>query len=361
MKLGIITIGGPSAKTIAKRAKEYFDSVELINLKKVSIKSGKNPEVSYEGKKLQKYDCIYMRGSYKYALLQTAISRMLYGKVYLPLHPTSFYTCHNKYLTALALQKKNVPIPDTYLAATTEQAKKILEKVVYPIILKIPEGTQGKGVMFADSLPSAKSMIDTLETFNQPYIIQEYIESRATDIRAIVAGGKVIAAMRRKAANNELRANIHLGGKGEPYELDYDTEQTAIKAAKAVKADICGVDMLEGRKTVVIEVNTSPGLKGITEATKKDLAKIIAKMLYKETKKFIDAKSKEDAGNVLSKLSTNKKKQQILMNLDIKAGIIKLPKILTKIAKFKSDDDAVITAQPGRIEIKKYDKPEDAE
>ena len=88
---------------------------------------------------------------------------------------------------------EKIPIPTTYLAATTTGAKKLLEHVHYPIIMKIPSGTQGRGIMFADSITSAKSILDTLEVFKQPYIIQEYIETNATDLRVLVLGDKFVS------------------------------------------------------------------------------------------------------------------------------------------------------------------------
>lgn len=358
MKLAIISLGGKSSLNILAEAKKYFTKTDHINLKKINVQgTTKELIVNYKDKPLQDYDCVYLRGSFRYALLQRAISMALQDKTYLPLQPESFTLGHDKLLTLLALQKNKVPIPTTYLAATTKTAKKVLEIVNYPIILKIPSGTQGKGVMFADSLESAKTFLDTLDVFNQTYIIQEYIETDATDIRAIVAGKKVIAAMRRKGAAREIRSNIHMGGVGEPYELSYDVEQMAIHSAKAINADLCAVDILEsGNKAAVIEVNLSPGLKGITEATNKNVAAKIAKFLAKQAENREVGEKSTNYNNIMKDLDASKlRDQEIITTLNIKAGIIKLPGIVTKITGFTTDDEISMMLNRGSLELKKHE------
>jgi len=357
MKLAIISLAGKSSLNILEQSKKYFDTVEHINIKDVNVQ-GESKEliVNYKNKPLGDFDCVLIRGSFRYALLQRAIAMALKGKTYLPLRPTSFTLGHDKLLTLLALQRNNVSIPTTYLAATTEKAKEILEEVNYPIILKIPSGTQGKGVMFADSLESAKTLLDTMEVFKQPYIIQEYIETNATDVRAVVAGKKVIATMRRKANAREVRANIHMGGKGEPYELSYDLEQMAVQSAKAINADVCAVDILETKdKSVVIEVNLSPGLAGIEKATNKNVADKIAKFLYEKTIENSKGKNNTDYKRMMTDLDISKAgEQEIITNLNIKAGIIKLPDLATKITGFTPDDEVSMILNNGKLEIKKH-------
>lgn len=350
MKLALISLGGESSNRILQEAKAKFEKVEPMDLRQFEIHANpKKLDVLYQEKPLEKFDCIYIRGSYKYALLQRALTRALQSEAYIPVSPAAFTLGHNKLLTILELQKHKVPFPKTYLAATTKLAKKLLEKINYPIIMKIPEGTHGKGVMFAESIHAARSVLDALEVFKQPYILQEYVETDATDIRAIVAGDKVIAAMKRKGPISEFRANIHAGGYGILYKPDFETEQIAVMAAKAIGADICAVDILEAKEPVVIEVNLSPGLKGIMKATKENVAKYIADFLAKKTKEFIES---QQAGVVKKELT--KGKQEILTSLDIKSGMIKLPKLITEITKFNPDDEVIIVADKGNLEIKKH-------
>lgn len=357
MKLAIISLGGESSNNTANEAKAFFDQVDSINLKDLDIQiDSKKTTVLCKGKPLEDYDCIYMRGSFRYATLQRSLTRALHEKVYMPIKPEAFTVGHNKFLTQIELQKKNVPMPTTYLTATTEGAKKIIEKVHYPIIIKVPGGTHGKGVMFADSESSAKSVLDALEVFNQPYIIQEYVETGATDIRAIVVGDKVIAAMKRKAAKEDLRANIHAGGEGVPYVPDYDTEQIAIRAAKAVGADICAVDLLEGKEPLVIEVNLSPGLQGITKATKKNVAQMIAKALAEQTKEFLTKQKKAERLSPEEEIKKQTTKtKELLTSLDIKAGVMRLPKIVADISNFKPDDEVSIKMEKGKLIIIKHE------
>lgn len=358
MKLAIISLESVSSKMIQEEAKAFFDQVDSVNLKELDIQvDSKTTTVLYKNKILDDYDCIYVRGSYKYATLLRSISRALQDKAYMPIKPEAFTIGHNKFLTQIELQKKKVPMPTTYITATTEGAKKLVENVSYPIILKVPGGTHGKGVMFADSINSAKSVLDALDVFNQPYIIQEYIETNATDIRAIVAGDKVIAAMKRKATKEDLRANIHAGGTGQAFVPDYDTEQIAIKAAKSVGADVCAVDLLEGKEPMVIEVNLSPGLQGITKATKKNVAQIICKKLAEQTKEFLIEKQKIVESQLTPEEEVKKQKgktKEILTSLDIRAGMIKLPKIVADLTNFKPDDEVVLKMEKGKLIIERH-------
>ncbi len=357
MKLAIISLGGTSSELIAKEAKDLFKEVDLVDIRKVEIHAeSKELKVLYEKKPLPTYDCIYVRGSFNYALLQRSLTFALSNKdTYLPLQTECFTVAHDKFLTTLALQQKGIKVPTTYLAATTKAAKKLLEDVHYPIIMKVLSGTQGKGVMSADSLSSAKSMLDTLESLKQPVILQEYIETEATDIRAIVAGNRVIACMKRKGRGGDIRANIHQGGMGIKYELDYNAENAAIKAAKAVGADVCAVDLLEGVKgALVLEVNLSPGLKGIMEATKQNVPKKIAEFLYRNTEKFKKVEKDKGVSDLINGIKT-KGEKQVLTNVDIKAGKIRLPELMTKISGFNEGEEVVLVAEDGKVEVKRPD------
>ena len=352
MRFALISLGSKSSRMVFEAAKSYFKVCDDIDIRKVEVHTSPNElVVAYDGKVLEPYDCVYVRGSYKYLLLQRSISAALSNKAYLPLAPESFTLCHNKFLTSLELQKHNLRQPTTYLTSNTGSAKKLIEQVNYPIIIKIPSGTHGKGVIFADSLASAKSMLDTMEVFNEPYIIQEYIDTNATDIRAIVIGNKVAAAMRRRATADELRANIHLGGVGEPYTPDYDTEQLAIKSAQAVMADICAIDILEGARPMVLEVNLSPGLEGINAAVKRNVAEDIAKYLYERTVEFKKQKSSSEYNKIIKdELEIEK---EIITNLNVRGGVIKLPGLITQLTGFDSGKEVKMTAKKGSLIIER--------
>ncbi len=358
MKLAVISLGGPSSKNIIEQAKQYFDVADHVNIREVDVQMGSEGLiVLYKGKQIQEYDCVYVRGSYKYALLQTSIASALFNNAYMPLHSTAFKLGHDKLLTLLELQRLKIPLPTTYVSATTNSAKQLFNTIKYPIIIKIPCGTQGKGVMVADSVQSARSLIDALEAFNQPYIIQEYIDTDATDVRAIVLGDKVVACMRRKGSpKEEFRANIHQGGVGEPCSLDFDAEQVAVRAAKAVKADICAVDMLDHNgKMHVIEVNLSPGLEGINAALKMNVAAFISQYLYGRAKEFVESKKENKFNEVVKGIDA----QEMISTLSMKGGIIKLPEFVTKITGFTPDNEVRIIVGKGRLNIDTYNVKKD--
>jgi len=355
MKAAIISLGSVSSKWTAEAMDKYFDEVDEINLREIEINfSGKNSEVLYEGKPLGEYDCVLAKGSFRYAPLLRSLTSLLRDKTYMPLEASAFTLGHDKLLTQLKLQQHNIPMPRTYLSATIEAAKKILEKVNYPIIMKFPQGTQGKGIMFADSFASASSMLDALSALNQPFLIQEYIETGGTDIRAIVVGNKVVAAMKRKADVNEIRANIHAGGAGEAAELDSYAKKVAVDAAKAIGAEICGVDMLESAKgPIVIEVNMSPGLQGITDITKIDVADKIAKHLHKRTLEQSEEGKTNGTAKIMEDLEADKKKE-IISTLDFRGLRILLPEVITKVANIEESDNVQIVAEDGKIVLKKF-------
>jgi len=355
-----MSMGSKSSLMTSESMKKYFDSVEDIDIKNIEVTLGsKNLSILYNGKELNKYDCIYAKGSFRYAPLLRSITTAFYNKVYMPIKPNSFTIGHDKLLTHLALQYYNIPMPDTYVISSISAAKKILDQVKYPIILKFPQGTQGKGVMFADSFAAASSMLDAIDSLKQPFLIQEYIETGGSDLRAIVVGDKVIAAMKRKAVRGEKRANIHAGGTGEAIVLDSITKKVAVNTAKSIGAEICGVDILETAKgPAVIEANISPGLQGITSITKIDVSDKIAKYLYDKTKEFTEKGKSRETSKLFSDLGVNKigknNEQQIVTNLDIRSERILLPKIITKIANFEEKDDVVIIAKNGKISLEKY-------
>jgi ribosomal protein S6--L-glutamate ligase len=288
MRIAIISLEGKSSKAVAKECEKYFDQVDMLKLKEFEVKATNNKiNVTHLKQNLEQYDCIYVRGSYRYALLQRSITRAFLGESYMPIKPKAFTLGHDKFLTLLELQKNDVAIPKTYYAATTKLAKKILQEVEYPVIMKVQEGTHGKGVMIAESEKSAKTILDLLEDFKKPFVIQEFVPTNQTsDIRVIVAGNKVIAAYKRVAAEQEIRSNIHAGGTRLSHELTKEQEELALKSAEAIGADICGVDILDSKNPSVIEVNLSPAFARLQDITDINVPKKIAQILYLRTKRF---------------------------------------------------------------------------
>ena len=356
MKMAVISLGSKSSKMVVKALKKYVRDVDDINLKDIEVVlSSKGLGVLYKGQPLENYDGIYAKGSFRYAPLLRALTLALNDKTYMPIYQSAFTVGHDKILTHLAFQKNEIPTPQTYLSSTPESAKKILEKVNYPIIMKFPHGTQGKGVMFAESYAAASSMLDALSALNQPFLIQEYVETGGTDIRALVVGDKVVASYMREANVGEKRANIHAGGTGKKYDIDAYTRKVAVKAAKSLGAGICGVDILEGVKgPVVIEINVSPGLQGITEVTKIDIADKIAKHLYEKTKEFVESKKKSATTEIMQEISTNGTNKEIITALDFRGERILLPEFVTKETKFSEKEELLLTIKKGKLSIEKF-------
>jgi len=361
MKAALMSLGSKSSEMTVEAMKKYFSEVKSIDLRNMEVMLGsKELSILYNGKPLQKFDCIYAKGSFRYAPLLRSITTAFYNTSYMPIKPNTFTIGHDKLLTQLALQYHKIPMPDTYVVSSIEAAKKILGQVNYPIVIKFPHGTQGKGVMFADSFAAASSMLDAIETLRNPFLIQEYIETEGSDIRAFVIGDKVVGAYKRKAASGEKRANIHAGGSGEPIVLDSHTKKIAVDTAKSIGAEICAVDILETVKgPMVIEANLSPGLQGITSVTKIDVADKIAQYLYEKTKGFVDKGKKSETSKMFTDLGVggaekDTTEQQIITNLDFRSERILLPKIISSITKFDEKEDVVIKAKKGKITLEKY-------
>jgi len=357
MKAALISLGSLSSKWTAEAMDRHFDSVDMLDIRKIEINVGakKDTVLLYDGNPIDSYDCIFAKGSFRYASLLRAVTGFLQDSTYMPIKDNSFTLVHNKLLTHLVLQQADIPMPITYLTPTAAAAKKLLEKINYPIVMKFPEGTQGKGVMFADSFASASSVLDALHSLKQPFIIQEYVETGSTDIRAIVVGDKVVASMQRIAVHGEKRANLHAGGQGEAVELDAHTHRIAVKAAHAMGAEICGVDILHGVSgPTVIELNLSPGLQGIKKATGIDVAEYIAKHLAKQTKEFKSTGVDEKKDKIFQDLGlTENGAKEILVNVDLRGNRILLPDIVNDLAKFGEEDEVVVKVSDGKVCIEK--------
>lgn len=359
MKAAVISLRSKSSQWIVEALKTYFEEVDDIDLMDIEVRTSSHGLIlKYKGGKLPEYDCVYAKGSFRFPLLLRSISEVISKKSYMPLRPETFTIGADKWLTYLELQRNGVPMPATYLSPTLESAKKVLKEVTYPVIMKFPSGTQGKGVMFAGDYAAASSMLDALSVLNQVVIIQEYIETDGTDMRIIVAGDEVVASMRRVAVSEEKRANIHAGGKGIAFEPDELTKRIAIKAAHVTGAEICAVDLLPSVKgPLVIEINLSPGLQGITKATGEDVAGKLAKFLYKRTTEHNSKKRSNESSSVFKEMGIEEKEEkdatEIISNLEFRGQRVLLPETLTKLAKLNDKDEYVLRLEKGQLVIKK--------
>ncbi len=340
MKCAFFSLGSVSSQWTYEELKKCFDEVMYYNLKNVEILlDGTNSKILVEGAPIpNNFDCVYVKGSYRYATALRALSEAFLGKAYQPISPTSFDIGHDKILTHLILDKAGIPMPKTYLFSNYASVKSFLKNAPYPIIVKLPRGTQGKGVTYVESHAAASSLLDMLAHLRQPFLIQEYVETGGIDYRLLVIGDKIFG-YKRIAQSDEKRANVHLGGAVEKIEITQELKKIAFKTSKAINADICAIDMLltyKGPK--VIEVNLSPGLQGATKAIGVNLAGVIAKQLHDKTVKFKDKIRKEH--NLFSELGinledSNENNVEIISEFEFKGNNVILPQYLTKICKFR--------------------------
>jgi ribosomal protein S6--L-glutamate ligase len=183
----------------------------------------------------------------------------------------------DKWTCSQLLSTFNVPIPKTILGSSSNLEYLLSNFKNEPVIIKILEGTHGNGVILADTYLSALSTIETLKTAGVKFLLQEYIkESKGTDLRVIVVGGKVVSAMKRQSKEGDFRSNLHRGGSSAKINLSYEEENIALRAAKAMKLGVCGIDIRQSsRGPLVLEINSSPGLEGIEKTTEVNISEKI--------------------------------------------------------------------------------------
>jgi ribosomal protein S6--L-glutamate ligase len=195
----------------------------------------------------------------------------------------------NKLRTMQILARKRIPIPKTLFAKDTSNIETHLELLGgAPVIIKVQEGTQGLGVMIADSKKSAKSIIESLYNLNVNIIIQEFIEeANGQDIRVYIVGNRIVASMLRSSGSEDFRSNVHRGGTMESVTLTQYEKKIAIQTAKVLGLPVCGVDIIRSnRGPLVIEANSSAGLEGIETHTRVNVAAEIIKYVEKNARKF---------------------------------------------------------------------------
>lgn len=175
----------------------------------------------------------------------------------------------NKWTCNQVLAHAKIPVPKTVLGTSGDVEGMLAIFGEPPYIIKILQGTHGQGVILAETHHSALSTVETLLTAKVRFVIQEFIaESRGSDLRAIVVDGKVVGAMKRQSRKGEFRSNLHRGGSSEVIKLTYAEENLALRAAKALRLGVCGVDILQSKRgPLVLEVNSTPGLEGIETTT----------------------------------------------------------------------------------------------
>ncbi|MEC3878743.1 30S ribosomal protein S6--L-glutamate ligase [Parapedobacter sp. 10938] len=251
----------------------------------VGIRQGQ-PSIHYKGQHLTDIDAIIPRIGASVTFYGSAIVRQFEVMGVISANPSQAITRSRDKLRCMQiLSGAGLGMPITGFARRTHDVDDLIKMVGGPpLVIKLLEGTQGIGVVLAETKKAASSVIEAFYGLGNNILIQEYIkESRGTDIRAFVVDGKVVGAMRRTAKEGEFRSNLHRGGTAELIKLNKTERETAVRAAKELGLTVCGVDMLPSdRGPLVLEVNSSPGLEGIEKATNKDIAGTIIAFLEKQ-------------------------------------------------------------------------------
>lgn len=242
----------------------------------------------YNGKQLPRFDAIIPRIGAPITAYGTSIVRQFDMTGALCLNSAdSIYRSRDKLLAHQVMARHGLPMPITAFASSPKNTEDLIKLVNgAPLVVKLLKSSQGKGVVLAETKKAAESVIDAFRGIDADFLVQEFIgESDGSDIRCLVLGNKVIATMRRTAEPGEFRANIHQGGSAEKVKITKEERQMAVKAAKAFGLSLAGVDILRSNKgPLLLEVNSSPGLKGIQQVNEKDLAQEI--ITYIENKLF---------------------------------------------------------------------------
>lgn len=279
MKIAILSRAPRSYSTQRLRAAavERGHNPKVLNTLRFAIDlSAEVPDLLYRGRQLSDYDAIIPRIGNSITYYGTAVVRQFEQMdVYTPNTANGISNSRDKLRANQILSRHGVAMPPTAFVRNRADVVAAIERVGgAPVVLKLIEGTQGIGVILAPEKKVAEAIIETLQSARQNVLIQRFIgESRGSDVRALVVGDRVVAAMRRTARGEEFRSNVHRGGSVERVELDEDYARTAVRAAQIMGLKVAGVDMLESDEgPLVMEVNSSPGLEGIETATKLDVA-----------------------------------------------------------------------------------------
>lgn len=241
------------------------------------------PSVRYKGKALPRYDAVIPRIGASVTFYGTSVVRQFEMMGTFSINESvAISRSRDKLRSLQLLSRKGIGMPRTGFANHPDRIDDLIKNVGgAPVVIKLLEGTQGIGVVLADTAKTAEAIIEAFMGLNASILVQEYIEEAGgADIRCLVVGGKVIAAMKRQGAPGEFRSNLHRGGSASLVRLSPAERKTAVDAAKTMGLNMCGVDILRSKNgPMVMEVNSSPGLEGIETATGKDIAGMIIEFI----------------------------------------------------------------------------------
>ena len=278
-----------SHRRMVEAAEARGHEIEIVNTLRCYMNvTSHRPEVRYQGRKLTGIDAVIPRIGASITFYGLAVLRQFEMMGVYPLNESVAIGRSRDKLRALQLlARKGIGLPVTGFAHSPDDTEDLIRIASgAPLVLKLLEGTHGKGVVLAETHQAAASMIDSFRGLKAHFLAQEFIkEAGGADIRCFVIGGKVVASMLRQGKEGEFRSNIHQGGTASPIRITPEERSTAVRAARILGLNVAGVDLLRSNHgPVVMEVNSTPGLEGIEKATGKDIADLIIAFIEKNAK-----------------------------------------------------------------------------
>jgi ribosomal protein S6--L-glutamate ligase len=275
-----------SHQRIMAAARERGHEIDPINHLRCTLDiASHRPVIHYHGRALTGYDAVIPRIGASVTFFGTAVVRQFeMMRVYTANESVAIARSRDKLRSLQLLSRKGIGLPVTVFAHRTSNAQEVIKLAGgAPVVIKLLEGTQGIGVVLGETQKAAESIIQAFGGVDTNILVQEYIaEARGEDIRCIVIGGKVVASMKRRGKEGDFRSNLHRGGSARAVKITPQERATAIGAARAMGLNVCGVDMLRSNHgPVVMEVNSSPGLEGVEQATHVDVAGKIIEFIEK--------------------------------------------------------------------------------
>lgn len=278
-----------STRRLVEAGEERGHEVQVIDHQRcyMDITSHK-PTVHYKGQALEGFDAVIPRIGASVTFYGTAVLRQFEMMGVFPLNESvAISRSRDKLRSLQLLSRRGIGLPVTGFANSPDDTEDLLKLTGgAPVVIKLLEGTQGVGVVLAETRKAAHSVIEAFRGLNANFLVQEFIaEAGGSDIRCLVVGGKVVAAMKRQGKEGEFRSNLHRGGSASLVRITPEERSTAVRSAKIMGLNVAGVDILRSNHgPVVMEVNSSPGLEGIEAATGKDVAGMIVGFIENNAK-----------------------------------------------------------------------------
>jgi len=278
-----------SSRRLIEAAEQRGHEVRVLDVLRCYMNiASHRPTIHFKGESLTGFDAVIPRIGASVTFYGTSVLRQFEVMGVYPLNESvAISRSRDKLRSMQLLSRKGLGMPVTGFANKPDDIKDLIKMVGgAPLVIKLLEGTQGIGVVLAETQKAAESVIEGFMGVKAEILVQEFIkEAGGSDIRCLVVGGKVVAAMRRQAAEGEFRSNLHRGGSASLIKITPEERSTAVRAAKVMGLNVAGVDLLRSNHgPVIMEVNSSPGLQGIEEATGKDIAGMIINFIENNRK-----------------------------------------------------------------------------